>query len=83
MGDRRPFDRTAPGPSRDILPRGACLIALGILHGRSVHAIGLAPARRGRPRENVGRGNKTNLAGPGGDRSLSRRHEAGRRVGRL
>ena len=65
MGDRRGFDRTAPGPSGDILlARSSRLIALGILHGRSVDEIRLASARRRRPSEGVGGTNKTNLAGP-------------------
>jgi hypothetical protein len=46
MGDRRLFDRTAPGPSGDILPAGgARVMALGIFYGSSVDEIGLAPAR--------------------------------------
>jgi hypothetical protein len=84
MGDRRECDRTAPGPSRDILPaRASRLIALGILHDGSVDAIRPAPARRRRPSESVGGGYKTNLGGPRGDCSLSQRNEAGRHIGRL
>jgi hypothetical protein len=84
MGDRRAFDRTAPGPSGDIFPaRASRPIALGILHERSVDEIRLTPAGRRRPSESVGGGNKTNLAGPRGDRSLSQRHEAGRHIRRL
>ena len=65
MGNRRAFDRRAPGPSGDILPaRAPCLIALGILQGCAVDAIRPAPACRRRPRECVGRGNRTNLPGP-------------------
>jgi hypothetical protein len=81
MGDRRAFDRMAPGPSGEILPAGgSCLIALG---RRSVDAICPAPARQRRPSESVGGGNKTNLSGPRGDRPLSKRHEAGRHIGRV
>ncbi len=84
LGDRRAFDRTAPGQSGDILPaRASRLIALGILDERSVDAIRPARARRRRPSESVSGGNKTNLGGPRGDRSLSQRHEAGRLIGRL
>jgi hypothetical protein len=84
MGDRRAFDRMAPGPSGEIFPaRASCLSALRILYGRPVDAICPAPARRRRPSESVGRGNNTNLARPRGDRSLSKRHEAGRHIGRV
>lgn len=85
MGDRRAFERRAPSPSRDVLPvRASHLIALGVLHERSVDEIRSAPARRRRPSESVG-GSKTNLAlaRPRGNRSLSQRHEAGRCIGRL
>src|SRR5208283_1721717 len=80
MGDRRAFDRTAPGPSRDILAGQTRLIALGVLHGYSVDAVRLVQASRRRPRESVGGGN---LAGLRGERSLSQRHEAGRHIGPL
>jgi hypothetical protein len=85
MRDRRAFDGMAPAPSGEILPsRASGLIALGILYDydRSVDAICPVPARRRRPSESVGGGNKTHLAGPRGDRSLSKRHEAGRHIGR-
>jgi hypothetical protein len=84
MGDRRDLERTAPGPSGDIFPgRGSGLIVLGILDKCCVDAIRLAPARRRRPGESVAGGNKTNLAGPRGDRPLSQRHQAGRDLGHL
>jgi hypothetical protein len=84
MGDRSTFDRTAPDQSGDILPgRVSSLIVLGVLHGRSVDEIRLAAAGRRRPSENVGGGNKTNLAGLRGDRSLSQGRQAGRQIGRL
>ena len=81
MGDCRAFDRRAPGPSREILPRRVSRIALGILHRRCVDAIRVAPASRSRPGESRSGGNKSTLADPRGDRSLRRRHEAGRRIG--
>src|SRR5579872_6647729 len=83
MGARVAFDRMAPGPSREILPaRTSCLIARRIFYKRSVDAICPVPRRR-RPSESVGGGNNTNLAGPRGDRSLIKRHEAGRHIGRI
>jgi hypothetical protein len=84
MGDSRALDRMAPGPSGEILPaRASCFIALGILYEHSVDAICPAPRRRRRPSEGVGGGNKTDLARPRGDRSLSERHEASRHIGRV
>jgi hypothetical protein len=84
MGDCRAFDGMAPGPSGEIPPaRASCPIALGIVYGRSVDAICYAPKRRRRPSESVGGRNKTILAGARGDRSLSKRDEAGRHIRRL
>jgi hypothetical protein len=84
MGDRRAFDGMAPAPSGEIPPaRASCLIALGILYERSVDAIRRAPARRRRPSESVGGGNKAYLTGPRGERFRSKRHEAGRHIGRI
>src|SRR5579862_2574457 len=81
MGDHRIFNREAPGPSRDVLPvRASRLIALRIVHWRSVDAIRRVPPRRRRPSESVGGGNKTILAGPLGDRSLSQKHQTGRHI---
>jgi hypothetical protein len=84
MSDRRFFNRSAPGPPRDVLPaRAGSLIARGSLDGRSVDAIRPAPARRRRPSESVRGENKTSLAGPCGDRPLSQRYETGRHLVRL
>jgi len=84
MGDRRAFDGMAPAPSGEIPPvRASCPITLGTLYERSVDAICPAPARRRRPSESAGGGNKTHLAGPRVYRSLSKRHEAGRHIGRI
>jgi len=84
MGDCREFDRMAPSPSGEIMPaRGSCLIALGILYGRSVDEIFPSLERRRRPSESVSGGNQANLAAARGDRSLRQRHEAGRHIGRL
>jgi hypothetical protein len=83
MGDGRAFDGMAPGPSGEIPPaRASCVISLGILCGRAVEAICGVPRRRP-PSESAGGGNNTSLAGPRGDRSLSKRHEAGRHIGRV
>jgi hypothetical protein len=84
MSDRRFFNRSAPGPTRDVLPaRAGRLIAGGILHVRSADAIRPALARRRRPSESVSGENKTTLAGPCGDRPLSQGYETGRYLGRL
>jgi hypothetical protein len=84
MGDRRAFDRMAPGPSGEIPPaRASCLIALRIRCGRSVDEICRAPASQRRPSKSAGGGYKTNLAGPRCDRPLSKKHEAGRNIGRV
>jgi len=83
MSDRRFFNKSAPGPPRDVLARPCRLIARSILHGRSVDAIRPALARRRRPSESVSGENKTTLAGPCGDRPLSQGYETGRYLGRL
>ncbi len=85
MGDCGEFDRMAPGPSGERLPAGACCrIPLGILYGGCVDVIWAALAgRRRRPSESVGGGNNTNRTGPRGERSRSKRHEAGRHIGRV
>jgi len=81
LGDRCSCDGTARGPSGDILPaRASGLVALGLLHGRSVDTIRLPPARRRRPGESVSGRNKTNLAGLRCNRPLSQRDEAGRDI---
>lgn len=83
IGNRRAFGRTAPGPSGYVLASRGRVIALGVLHGCSVDPIRLVQARRRRPRESAGGGNKANLPGLGSDRSPSQRHEAGRRICRV